>query len=452
MSTSLRCRCGALPADPELPFTCPNRGQDDTDHVLVRTLDPLPLSGGKPEGNPFLRYRRRLHAYTRALAHGLGDGSFVELVERLDQAVARVGGRGFEVTAFDEQPTLAEACGLAGELWVKDETGNVSGSHKARHLMGVALHLEVSGVPKETPLAIASCGNAALAAAVVARAAERPLRVFIPPDANPSVVVQLEALGASSTVCHRDDSAPGDPCYHHFVAAVAAGALPFTCQGPDNGLTIEGGQTLAWELVEQLGGRRLDRLFVQVGGAALASSCAAGLQEAVEAGDLPRLPRLHLVQTRSAWPLARAYQRVAVRIAVGLGVADEPRARADAMREAFEGPIVQRELRWALHHRSELMWPWESPPHSVAHGILDDETYDWFAALEGMIRSGGWPLVVDEDPLVRANRLARAHTPIPVDATGSAGLAGLLPMATDLVGERVAVLFTGVERRESAVS
>ena len=33
-------------------------------------------------------------------------------------------------------------------------------------------------------LAIASCGNAALAAAVIARAADWPLDVFIPPDAE----------------------------------------------------------------------------------------------------------------------------------------------------------------------------------------------------------------------------------------------------------------------------
>ena len=28
-----------------------------------------------------------------------------------------------------------------GAVWVKDETGNVGGSHKARHLVGILLHL-----------------------------------------------------------------------------------------------------------------------------------------------------------------------------------------------------------------------------------------------------------------------------------------------------------------------
>ena len=164
MPTTLRCRCGAPPADAVLPFTCSRRGLDDIDHVLVRDLAPLPLPVGAPTGNPFLRYRQRLHSYARALEAGMDDRRFVAMVEALNQAVARVDGHGFDITPTSHQPALADACGLAGELWVKDETGNVSGSHKARHLMGVALHLEVAGVPKDRPLAIASCGNAALAA------------------------------------------------------------------------------------------------------------------------------------------------------------------------------------------------------------------------------------------------------------------------------------------------
>ena len=49
------------------------------------------------------------------------------------------------------------------------------------------------------------------------------------------------------------------------------------------------------------------------------------------------------------------------------------------------------------------MWPWEDEPRSIAHGILDDETYDWLAVVEGLLRSGGGALVVDEETLQRAN-------------------------------------------------
>jgi len=107
-------------------------------------------------------------------------------------------------------------------------------------------------------------------------------------------------------------------------------------------------------------------------------------------------------------------------------------------------------LRYAARHRSEFMWPWEHEPRSIAHGILDDETYDWLAVVEGMLATGGGPLVVDEETLAAANALALEATTIRVDATGSAGLAGLLALrdSGDVSDdERVAVLFTGAIRQ-----
>ena len=134
----------------------------------------------------------------------MADAEYAELVRGLDDAVARVDGRGFRVTPFGRSPALGSALGFsgAGGVWVKDETGNVSGSHKGRHLMGLLMHLEVVERLGLWPararprLAIASCGNAALAAAVVAAAGERRLRVFVPVDADPAVVRRLEELEA----------------------------------------------------------------------------------------------------------------------------------------------------------------------------------------------------------------------------------------------------------------
>jgi threonine synthase len=96
------------------------------------------------------------------------------------------------------------------------------------------------------------------------------------------------------------------------------------------------------------------------------------------------------------------------------------------------------------------MWPWETEPHSIAHGILDDETYDWLVLVQEMLATGGSTVVVDETTLAGANVLARDATGIAADATGTAGLAGLLALRdTGVVGdaERVAVLFTGIDRQ-----
>jgi threonine dehydratase len=89
-------------------------------------------------------------------------------------------------------------------------------------------------------------------------------------------------------------------------------------------------------------------------------------------------------------------------------------------------------------------------PHSVATGILDDETYDWLAVLRGMAATSGSPVVVDEATLLRANRWALETTGIAVSHTGSAGLAGLMQLRRDGViaaGSRVGVLFSGVQRQ-----
>jgi len=106
---------------------------------------------------------------------------------------------------------------------------------------------------------------------------------------------------------------------------------------------------------------------------------------------------------------------------------------------------VDTELRELGRRWGRLMTVWDTP-HSVADGILDDETYDWLAVVGAMRRSGGSPVVAAEADVVRANELARSAG-FDVSATGSAGLAGLLA-ARGAVGssERVAVVMSGVRR------
>ncbi len=433
--TRLVCAgCGAEPEpDDPYPFACTRAVPgDDVDHVLRRELDVsrVRFPWDDTEPNPFVRYRELLHAYHVGRDGGMSDADFCALVRTLDERIAAVDGHGFAVTPFARSDELSGVLGFSedGGVFVKDETGNVSGSHKARHLFGVLLFLEVverlgrATAGDRPDLAIASCGNAALAAAVVAAAGGRRLRVFVPVDADPPVLERLEELGAAVEICVRRQGVPGDPTVHRLREVLGEGAIPFTCQGNLNGLAVEGGETLGWELASA--GIPLDRLIVQVGGGALASACGYGLSEAARLGAPGGAPRLDTVQTESAWPLRRAFDNVL----------------AHGGRPA---------IAYAARHRSEFMWPWESEPHSVAHGILDDETYDWLAVVEAMLATGGKPYVVGEGALVRAHEVAVDATGIDVDPTGSSGLAGLLELrAAGEVDddERVGVLFTGIDR------
>jgi len=357
--------------------------------------------------NPFLRFRDRLDSYEPVRSGRMSDDQFVEIVSALDAAVASVEGSGFAETPVTTAPGLAAAIGLTAQLVIKDETHNVSGSHKARHLMGVAIGMlvgEALGAPESNQLAIASCGNAALAAGVVAAAMARPLEVFVPTWADEVMVDHLIGLGAGVTSCERRPDEVGDPAYLRFRETVAAGSVPFSVQGTDTPTTFDGGRTLGWELAEQVSG--IDSIYIQVGGGALATAVSMALPRAA----------LYPVQSSGCAPLGRAWDL----LAPGFDLA-EARANPD-----------------------QYMWAWDEPA-SAATGILDDVTYDWLPLLQRTLETGGRPIVAPEPSISEANGLANKHTEIKVSSTGSAGLAGLMAdLPVD--AKKVAVLFTGIER------
>ena len=360
------------------------------------------------EQNPFLRYRHELDSFARAQADGLSEDQYVEIVAKLDDEVATVWGSGFVVTPLLDGRAVASEANLDVDLSIKVEAGSVGGSHKARHLFGVALHQlidEATGVAPADRFAIASCGNAALGAAVVARAMDRRLDVFVPVWADETVVAQLAELGASINRCERRDGEAGDPCYLRFREAADAGAAPFSVQGTDTPTTFDGGRTLGWEIAEQVGAQAVDSLYIQVGGGALATSVSMALPSA----------RLHPVQAEGCAPLQAAWAK--------LGATD--------LADAADSP-------------DHYMTPWPNP-HSLATGILDDITYDWVPLLQRTRDTGGHPVVAPESVIERAYAMAHEVTDINVCATGTAGLAGLL---TEPPPERehVVVLFTGIDR------
>ncbi len=411
-----------------LIWRCPNASADDPHHALqiVQRIAPLRSTD---DANPFVAFRPYLAWDSFAAAHGMTDEARIALIGQVDADISTVAGTGFHVTPFERAGQLSNALGFnsKGGVWVKDETGQVAGSHKARHLMTIMLHILTaesmgmapwSGASNRPPLAIASCGNAAYAAATLAAAAKWPLRVFVPPHADPVVLAGLHVLGGDMAPCPRTGAdPPGDPCMHRFREAVAAGAIPFTVQGTENVWCLDGGRSIGWEMArkfeEQVEGPPLDRVFVQVGAGTFAASVISGF------GMSGPMPRLHAVQTESCAPLPRAWAKTTE---VG-------------------GP------REAAKHWSECMWPWEHVGLSAADGILDDETYDWVPVVRAMGDANGSPIVVTEAQVLRANELGRETTGIDASHTGTAGLAGLLA-AMDQVdpSERVAVIFSGVRR------
>lgn len=366
------------------------------------------------DSNPFLRYRERLDSYEAVRRGDLTDAQFVQVVAELDHAVAEADGHGhgFQQTPVHDGSALAAEAGLDVDLVIKAEPHNIGGSHKARHLMGVAIQLCVDaelGGHLPDRLAIASCGNAAIGASVIAKALGRPLDVFVPTWADQAVIDRLTDLDARIHRCERRDHEMGDPCYLRFGEAVDAGATAFSVQGTDTPTTFDGGRTIGWELADQV--PDLDAVYVQVGGGALATSVAMALPAV----------RMFPVQAEGCAPLRRAWDQLA---------------------PAFDFAAAEADP-------SAFMWPWDQP-ESYATGILDDVTYDWLPLLRATRASGGEPIVAPESLIVRAHEMARRATGIPVCATGAAGLAGLVhqppPTIAGKPRPKVALFFTGIDR------
>jgi threonine dehydratase len=415
MIAGFRCAVCGTSVDIATPWSwrCPRSTDVDRHHVLRIISRP----GTRGDGIEAMAW------FAFAGAHGMTHRACQALLAELDDAVRNIAGVGFRVTPFARSDPLSDELGFSAEggVWLKDETGNVAGSHKARHLFSILLHLivaerlGVAPVARRPRLAIASCGNAAIAAATLATAVAWPIDVFVPEWANDAVLRRLHELGANVVSCPRRASdPPGDPCVLRFREAVSVGSIPFAVQGPENAWCLDGGRTLGHELARPGDGVAFDAVFAQVGGGAFGTCIGDGLRDVL--GNVR--PRLYAVQAAGCAPLKRAWDR-----ARELGVAH------------------------AGEHWGECMWPWETEPTSAATGILDDETYDWLGLVEHLDQTGGDVVVADESHIAEAHRLVTEVAHIDADHTGTSGLAGLLA-ARDRVPKsaKVAVVISGQKR------
>jgi len=468
-------------------FSCPgNRAGEE--HTLRRILPPgsQTAAGIRKSWAQGSRHSFDLFHSLLSGCNLLGYGRYGRILGGMTERLLRQEGLDFSVTPLTEEPGLAPAIGRTGRLWVKNETGNVTGSHKGRHLMGTLLYLEalreLKGGGAKKVLAIYSCGNAALGAAAVARAGGYDLHAFVPDDVDPTVAAMLTERGAIVDKIPRSTTGEGDPCYLAFQKALNQnGWVPFACAGNDNWSNIEGGATLGWEMVMQMSDRcaKIDNVVIQVGGGALARSVAQALEEALQLGFIQVLPRIHVCQPAGGFPFVRAYLLALAEIARRSGLPfdldyqhgadpgaqleetlaythfgrDQIQAVANFVKSHFDSPVMQSVLSDMAGKPGRFMWPWDGgTPHSLAHGILDDLTYDWYYLLRAVLRSGGRVEILAEETIRDAYVKAQSHTGIPVCPTGAAGLAGLIQLtdagAIDR-GESAGLFFTGFDRSKA---
>jgi threonine synthase len=200
---------------------------------------------------------------------------------------------------------LGEELGLY-ELWMKSESGNPTGSFKAR---GLALAVNGAVAFGMSGIALPSAGNAGSAAAAYAAAAGLRCRVTVPEDTPEAFLLEQRACGAEVKLV------PG-------TIADAGRALEEWAPAPEwwnvgtfkEPFRLEGKKTLGYEIAEQLGWRLPDViLYPTGGGTGLVGMHRAFTEMAALGWSEGPMPRLVSVQVAGCAPIVRAFESGAER-------------------------------------------------------------------------------------------------------------------------------------------
>lgn len=297
---------------------------------------------------------------------------------------------------------LAEALGLKN-LYLKDETRNPTGSFKDR-CMSVSVSMA-----KEfgfTKTVIASSGNAAAALAAYGARAGIDVIAFVPDFAGYGKIAQLLYYGAK-VVKVRWTTAEDPTVKMMREVAEKYGFYPSPSFGPFNPYQIEGPKTISFEIIEQLGWRIPDQVFIPTGAAALLTGVYKGFRDFNEVGWVNGYPRLVAVQSTGNMPFVRAWL----------------------------------EKQDPMHIR-----PWEKPPKTIATGLEDTFPWDGDAGLRALYKTNGYGVAVEDELILKAMKLLASLEGIFAEPSGAAGLAGLMKAIEDKQvdkDELVVVLVTG---------
>ena len=200
---------------------------------------------------------------------------------------------------------LAEALG-GGDIWVKDEGINPTGSFKARGLSCAISMCHELGIQK---LAIPSAGNAASAMAAYAAAAGMEAHIFMPRDVPQSNYIECKAFGAQVTLVDGLISDCG-----RIVAERKDAEGWFDVSTLKEPYRIEGKKTMGYELAEQFRWQLPDAVFYPAGGGVGLIGMWKAFAEMEALGWIPsKRPKMVCVQAAGCAPVVRAFEQGAQR-------------------------------------------------------------------------------------------------------------------------------------------
>ena len=280
---------------------------------------------------------------------------------------------------------LGEALGLRN-LYVKTEGDNPTGSFKDRGMtVGITKALEYG----LKAVICASTGNTSASLAAYAARAGIPCFVVIPAGKIAfGKLAQAVAYGAKIVQIRGnfDDALR--------IVMELAWRKKIYLLNSVNPYRVEGQKTLAYEVVDQLGGVTPDFLVVPVGNAGNISAIWKGFKEYRRLGFTDKLPKMMGVQAEGAAPIAEA-------IRLGL----------------------------------ERIRPVEKP-ETVATAIRIGSPVNWRKALNAVRESGGTVETVSDREIVEAQRLIAKMEGLFVEPASAASVAGLKKLVDNGIIDR----------------
>lgn len=293
-------------------------------------------------------------------------------------------------------PRLASALNL-GEVLVKDEATNPTGSFKARGMSAAVTRAVAGGA---TAFTLPTAGNAGVAAAAYGARAGVPVRVFAPRTTPATILSQIRAFGGDLVLLdgHIGDCGKASRAY-----AAESGAVDLsTLREP---YRIEGKKTLALEIAMQGNWTLPSAIVYPTGGGTGLIGMWKGFQELLAAGwVVGDLPRMYSAQAEGCAPIVEAFARGA-------------------------------------SHAPE--WP---DPVTAASGLRVPHPLGDALILSAIRESGGAAVAVPEATLLELARFATRQEGIDVSPEGGAAIGATLELARlGHIGadDRVVVFNTG---------
>jgi threonine synthase len=280
---------------------------------------------------------------------------------------------------------------------LKDETGNPTGSFKAR---GLAVAVHRARALGARHIALPSAGNAGSAAAAYAAAAGLGCTVAMPTDTPVPIVAETRAYGARVELVEGSIADAG-----RWIRERIASEGWFDVSTLREPYRVEGKKTMGYELAEDLGWSLPEAVVYPTGGGTGLIGMWKAFDELEALGWTgPKRPRMIAVQAAGCAPIVAAF---------------------DAGREEAE-PVAE--------------------PRTVASGLRVPAAIGDSMMLGILRGSGGTAVTVtDAELLAGASRLAREEGILAGPEAGAAvaALPELLKRGVIAPGDRIALFVTG---------